>query len=232
MNTAVLIPAYQAEATVANVVRGIHEAAERAQTRLPVWVVDDGSTDATETVAKRAAACTLRHASNRGKGAALLTGFRALVEEGFDAAVTVDADGQHPAEEALRLACHPSPSTALVLGIRDLCRDGAPKSSQFSNSISNRFLSWFTGQDLRDTQCGLRRYPLSETLKLNLESPGYAFEAEVILRAARARCEIVQVPVRVFYPAPSERVTHFHNVRDPARIVFRVLRTWLDRGAP
>ncbi len=232
MKVAALIPAYQAEGSVAAVVHALGEAAARASMHLPVWVVDDGSSDATEAVSKAAGAHTLKHPSNRGKGAALLTGFRALAEHGFEAAVTVDADGQHPAEEAVRLASHPAPPTSLVLGIRDLCRDGAPKNSQFSNSISNRFLSWFAGMELRDTQCGLRRYPLAETLKLHSKSPGYAYEAEVILRAARAGYRIEQVPVSVYYPDPSERVTHFHNVRDPARIVFRVLGTWLDRRAP
>jgi len=232
LKIAVLIPAYQAETSVADVVREVLEAAARAEMQLPVWVVDDGSSDATWSVARDAGAHILRHPSNRGKGRALLTGFRALLESGFDAAVTVDADGQHPAAEALRLAAYPASPTALVLGIRDLCRDGAPKNSRFSNSISNRFLSLFTGQELRDTQCGLRRYPLAETLALRLKSPGYAFEAEVILRAARAGYAIEQVPVQVFYPEPSKRMTHFHNVRDPARIVFRVLGTWLDPRTP
>ncbi len=212
-------------------IRGIQAQAKNQGTTFPIWLVDDGSTDDTTGVAQGAGAEVIRHTSNRGKGAALLTGLRALAGEGFEAAVTVDADGQHPAEEAVRLACHSAPAEALVLGVRNLVRDGAPRSSQFSNSVSNRFLSLFSGQSLRDTQCGLRRYPLPQVLDLATRSPGYAFEAEVILRAARAGLQIVQTPVRVFYPPPSARVSHFHPVRDPTRIVFRVLSTWLDRGA-
>ena len=199
---------------------------------LPVWVVDDGSSDATEKMAMSAGAFTLRHPSNCGKGKALLTGFRALMAGGFTSAVTVDADGQHPTEEALRMAAHPSPAETLILAVRDLARDGAPKNSQFSNSVSNRFLSWFTGLSLKDTQCGLRRYPISKTLELHPKSMGYAFEAEVLIRAVRAGIRIEQVPVRVWYPEPSQRISHFHNVKDPAKIVCRVLGTWLDRGAP
>ncbi len=160
-----------------------------------------------------------------------LPAFGLWPRRGFNAVVTLDADRQHPAEEALRLARLPLASETLILGVRDLIRDGAPKNSQFSNSISNRFLSWFSGQSLQDTQCGLRRYPLPQILELPLKSPGYAFEAEVILRAARAGWPIVQTPVRVWYPPPSARVSHFHSVKDPTRIVLRVLGTWLDHRA-
>jgi len=190
-----------------------------------IVVVDDGSSDGTGRAAERAGARVIRHAHNRGKGAALCSGFAALLELGADAAVCVDADGQHPPEEAVRLARHEAPRSALVLGVRDLASAGAPKKNQFSNGFSNRFLSFALGRTLSDTQCGLRRYPLPETLALGGRASGYGFEAEVILRAVRLGWQIVEVPVRVIYPPEHERVTHFHSVRDPARIVYRVLYT-------
>ncbi len=81
--------------------------------------------------------------------------------------------------------------------------------------------------NLQDTQCGLRRYPVARTLELDGRSRGYAFEAEIVLLASRAGMEIVQTPVRVRYDGP--RTTHFHAIRDPARIIARVLWT-LARG--
>jgi hypothetical protein len=66
---------------------------------------------------------------------------------------------------------------------------------------------------------------VQNTLRLGLRATGYDFEAEVILRAVRARWPITEVPVRVFYPPKAERVSHFHSVRDPARIVRRILFT-------
>ena len=89
----------------------------------------------------------------------------------------------------------------------------------------NFFLSFFSGRALGDTQCGLRRYPLPLTIDLGGRDDGYAFEAEIILRAIAAGARLVEVPVRVFYPPPSERLTHFDSVRDPARIVVRVVKT-------
>ncbi len=152
------------------------------------------------------------------------TGERALAL-GATTAVTVDADGQHLSDEAVKLSLHDAPKDALVLGVRDLARDGAPRANRFSNGISNFFLSRFTKRSLHDTQCGLRRYPLAATLALGGKDDGYAFEAECVLRAARAGLPIVEVPVRVYYPPEETRVTHFHSVRDPARIVYRVVAT-------
>jgi hypothetical protein len=223
MRVLAVVPAYQAERTIGAVVRGL-------RTELgpePVVVVDDGSTDATANEAERAGALVVRHAENRGKGAALASGFARALELGADAAVSVDADGQHPPEEARRVAQHAAARSALVLGVRDLLRAGAPRTNRFSNAFSNRFLSWFGGRRLADTQCGLRRYPLPEISSLGARSPGYAFEAELLLRAARRGWEIAEIPVRVLYPPGPERVSHFHAVRDPARIVYRVLETTL-----
>jgi glycosyltransferase involved in cell wall biosynthesis len=221
----VIVPAFQAEASIGAVVRGL--AAELGTDAREVLVVDDGSTDGTATAAERAGASVIRHRRNLGKGAALRTGFEVALQRGADAVVSVDADGQHPPAEAARLFHHTAPREALVLGVRDLARDGAPGPSRFSNAFSNVFLSWFGGRSLTDTQCGLRRYPVPETLSLGARSPGYAYEAEVLLRAARVGWAIVELPVRVIYPPAAERVSHFDAVRDPARIVGRVLETAL-----
>jgi len=135
LKVAALIPAYQAAPTIGGVISAF--AAEAAQYRqnVPIYVVDDGSTDGTGNQAQLAGAQVLRHTRNLGKGAALITGFRTLEQQGFDAAVTLDADAQHPVEEALRLAQSSLPQDCLILGVRDLAVAGAPANSQFSNSL-------------------------------------------------------------------------------------------------
>jgi glycosyltransferase involved in cell wall biosynthesis len=217
-----VVPAFEAARSVGDVVSGLKAA---WPVDAPIIVVDDGSRDDTSAQAERAGAVVLRHARNLGKGAALLTGFRRALELGVDAVVSVDADGQHPPAEAARLATWDAPREALVLGIRDLAVAGAPKANQTSNAISNFFLSTFARRRLADTQCGLRRYPLPQTLDLDVGGRGYSFEAEALLRAARAGWRIDEVPIRVVYPPEDQRVTHFKAVRDPARIVVRVLAT-------
>lgn len=225
-----VVPAFEAASTVGQVVSELVRAwPYKPEGRSAIVVVDDGSTDQTAEVAERAGATVVRHPKNAGKGAALRTGFELAHRLGATAAVTVDADRQHPTEEAVRLAVSTEPRRALLLGVRNLARDGAPRANQFSNGFSNRWLHWLTGRSLRDTQCGLRRYPLPESLELGAKDAGYAFEAEFIMRAAYAKWNIVEVPVRVYYPPESERTTHFHSVRDPAKIVYRVLATFATR---
>lgn len=225
----VLVPAYQAARTIEAVLAEIaHAMPEIAAQRDGVVVIDDGSRDATAELAARAGARVVSHGKNRGKGAALMTGLGTAKALGFDVALAVDADGQHPGEAARAVLHGSTDPHALVLGVRDLVRDGAPRANRFSNGISNFFLSrfaarWDYRRPLADTQCGLRRYPVRASLDLASRADGYAFEAELLLRAIAARVPVVEVPVAVRYP--STRVTHFDNVKDPARIIVTVLRT-------
>lgn len=221
---AFVIPAYEAEGTVGAVVRDLRRAGADPRS-WPIVVVDDGSRDGTARAAHDAGARVHRLPHNQGKGAALRAGLQLAADAGAEAAVTLDADGQHYGAEAMRLALHSAPATTLVLGIRDMAAAGAPRANQRSNRISNFFLSLFSGAPLADSQCGLRRYPIPATLELGVRDDGFAFESEILLRARFARWALAEVPVDVHYPPESERTTHFHVVRDPARIVSRVVKT-------
>lgn len=229
MRPCAIVPAFEAASTVGEVVAGLR-LGFAARYGAGVFVVDDGSRDATAERARAAGATVLVHPENRGKGAALATGFAAAHAAGFDVAVTVDADGQHPPEEAPRLVEASDDPDALVLGVRDLVAAGAPRANQFGNRVSNFWVSLFAGRRLADTQCGYRRYPLAKTLAIAPRDARFGFEAEIILRAVRAGVPIVEVPVRVIYPSEGERRTHFRRVLDPARIVVRVVATAIERG--
>jgi glycosyltransferase involved in cell wall biosynthesis len=224
-----VIPAYNAERTIGHVISSLIDAWGQLEVSERLIVVNDGSTDATAELARRAGAYVLSHARNRGKGAALLSGFEEAQRRGAECVVTLDADGQHFAEDALLLLHHPAPKDALLLGVRNLARAGAPRANRFSNALSNFFLSWFSGVKLADTQCGLRRYPVAATLAAGTRAHGFAFETEILLLAALEGWSITQLPIQVHYPPPGERVTHFDNVRDPTRIVTTVIRTMTER---
>jgi glycosyltransferase involved in cell wall biosynthesis len=220
VRVAAIIPAYDAGRTLRRVVE---ETLVLFQDIGSVYVVDDGSTDGTAAAARSAGATVIVHETNRGKGRALRTGLARAAEDGHVAAVTLDADGQHPPKEAARLARLGVPSGDLVLGIRDLKGAGAPRANRISNAISNGFLSMFSRKLLSDTQCGLRRYPLPHTLEIGGRDDGYAFEAEIILLAIAAGIRVVEEPIEVVYP--EDRTTHFDSVRDPMRVVRRVVAT-------
>jgi glycosyltransferase involved in cell wall biosynthesis len=219
VRAAVIVPAYQVAPVIGAVVADLLRLCQT------VLVIDDGSSDGTAAEAERAGGEVLRHGKNRGKGVALRTGLEEAARRGFDVAISVDGDGQHPPEEAWRMHQACDDRDALVIGVRDLAGAGAPRPNQYSNAFSNLVLSGFTGRRLRDTQCGLRRYPIAATLALGAEEDGYGFEAEVLIRGAAVGMRFVEIPIRVIYPPEEERISHFDSVRDPTRIVLRVVRT-------
>lgn len=226
---AFVIPAYNPGALLGDVLSQLSTAlsADGGHPELqsvPILVVDDGCTDdSCRSLPPQFE--LLRHPINLGKGAALQSAFRWAKARGLDFVVTLDADNQHPVEEAVKLYLSDAPPDALLLAVRDMKSAGAPLPNRLSNAFSNRVLSLFGGARLLDTQCGLRRYPIEKTLALGASHPGYAFESELVLRAARTGMQIVHVPSGVRYPLLSERVSHFHSVRDPAKNVLRVVQT-------
>lgn len=225
-----LIPAYQAEATIGDVVAGTRAYVER------VLVVDDGSADATAVRAAAAGAQVVAHGVNRGKGAALLTGFDALAAAGVGRVLTLDADGQHlPSEIPALLAASDASPQAIVVGVRR--KEGQPIAAinQFGNWVADGLLELIAGRTLPDTQSGFRVYPVAATLGLGVLGARYDFETEVLLRAARQGIDIVGVPVAVYYPPVDERVSHFRPWEDTLRIIGSVVRLLWDgssRDAP
>jgi len=221
----IVVPAFDAERTISVVLRGLR----KEMPEVPLLVIDDGSRDGTRAAAEAegvpVVASRSRHGGggNHGKGAALRTGLEEANARGKTLMVSVDADGQHRAADAARVLVAPAPPDTLVLGVRDLAGAGAPRANRFSNAISNHFVSRFAGRHLADTQCGLRRYPVAETLALGVRGERYEFEAEVLLRAAWAGLPIAFEPIKVLYPA--DRTTHFDVRRDPWRILATVLGT-------
>jgi glycosyltransferase involved in cell wall biosynthesis len=222
VTTWAVIPAYDAADTIAAVVEGTRRHVA------PVAVVDDGSHDATGDVARGAGAVVIRHPTNRGKGAALQTGFRHAVAHGATRVVTLDADGQHlPDEIPTLLATADAHPDAIVVGEREKSGHAIRRIARFGNWVADTLLRAFAGRRLPDTQSGFRVYPAAATSALGAAGSHFEFETEVLLRAARAGIDIVGVPVRVYYPPPDERVTHYDPWRDTLRIIAVTLRVSL-----
>jgi glycosyltransferase involved in cell wall biosynthesis len=215
---AALIPAYNAARTVAAVVRQtLHALPE-------VLVVDDGSTDATAALAREAGALVLRHATNKGKGAGIRTGLRALLDRGYGRALVLDADGQHLAEEIPKLlASSDAAPAALVLGVRDKTGQPIAPTRRFANWFADHAVSLVAGRPFSDTQSGFRIYPIAETLALGARGDRMDFESEILILACRAGIPTREVTVKVYYPPPAERVSHYRPVADTTRIVLTVL---------
>jgi uncharacterized protein (DUF2062 family) len=209
MKFCVLIPCYNHPTTVAAVVRS-------AQKSFPVLIVDDGST----LLLPELPDCDiLRLAQNSGKGAALHAGFLRAAELGYTHAITMDADGQHFAEDLSKfLAAAEAQPEALVVGIRNFKAAGAPGHRRCSNAVSSFWFWAETGVRLRDTQCGFRCYPLTLAEKLRTKSGRYAFELEFMVRAAWIGTSIIAVPVKCTYEPHQIRHSHFRPVADLVHI--------------
>lgn len=215
LNPLIVIPVYNHAATLPEVVN------RSLETGFPVLVVDDGSTDqGTEQLQNPD--CRILHLGiNRGKGAAILAGARQASEQGHDAVITVDADGQHdPAEAHLLVREAEKNRPLMVIGCRDMSGETVPPSSRFGRVFSNFWVRLECGRDLPDTQSGFRLYPIPETLDLNIAGSRYDFEVEVLTRAAWAGLPIKSVPISVHYPAIGTRISHFNQVKDNLRLTF------------
>ncbi len=216
----VIIPVYNHGLTLGAVVRG-------AKQVLPVIVVNDGSTDQTAQVLRGINDVTVvTLPANQGKAAALKAGFARAEALGFTHAITLDADGQHPVESlpAFAEACQGHPE-ACIIGVRDLRSADAPFSRRLSNRLSTFWFRFETGTPLPDTLCGLRGYPLELVRSLHVTSRRYAYELEIIVKAAWAGFPLIAQPVSVDYRAPTSRLSHFrpwHDFLRVTRVHFRL----------
>lgn len=220
-----VIPTYQNAKTLLKVVADVHRVVDT------VFVVDDGSNDGTAALLDKATGNerpekVLTHPKNCGKGAALKTGLTYARQQGFRNAVTVDADGQHRADDipALLKAVEEEPD-ALAIGSRGLQHENMPAKSTFANRFSNFWFALQTLQRLPDTQSGLRVYPLRCLHGLRWMSARYEAELTLLVFSAWAGVKLLPVPVSVYYPPRDQRVTHFRPGRDFTRI--SVLNTLL-----
>ena len=215
-----LIPAYNAAPFVAEVIR-------KARAHVPVIAVNDGSRDGTLAEIRKTDAVVIDQQPNQGKGVALRTGFRAALDQGADAVIQLDADGQHdPSEIPLFIEKHFTTAADLIIGERDF--GGMPLVRRVSNTVGRSAFSWAVGRSIRDNQSGYRM--LSRRLieaVLQSKEQGYEFEMDMILIAVKRGWPIAGVPIRTIYGdevsniKPMQHVVHFFRMVRNARRAIR-----------
>ena len=214
----VVIPAYQAAATLGAVVDGLR----RALTDAFVIAVDDGSTDDTHSVASQVCDEVLRFERNRGKGAALRAGIGAALRLGANAVVTIDADGQHDPVYAPALVTALA-AADVAIGARARRGTTMPLSRRATNALSARAMSACAGSPIGDAQSGYRAMRRSVLEAVDARGDRYEYETDFLLRAGRLGYRIVDVPVSTLYGPPS----HFRLLPD-ALLVMRSI--WRHRA--
>lgn len=212
---AIIIPVYNHEQRVADVVRGT------LKLGFPVFVIDDGSTDRTYDAIKDMAGVTvIRHEVNKGKGAALKSGFAAAAGSA-DWAITIDADGQHDPDNARNLI-KAIPDDALqksirpiIIGMREnMVGDDVPWTSRFGRKFSNFWVWTSGGPRVLDSQSGFRIYPLPQSANMVVKANRFQFEVEILAKAGWNRIPVIEAPVSVSYTPGTQRISHFRPFVD------------------
>jgi hypothetical protein len=208
----VVIPAFQAAATIGDVVARTRAALPTAQ----IIVVDDGSTDGTGEEGRGKGATVVTHPRNRGKGVALRSGIARACSESAAVIVTLDADGQHPPADIPRLLEPIAEGNAdMVLGAR--ARKGAmPVSRRFTNWLSASLASRIGGQPVSDAQTGFRAFTREVAERVRPGGDRYEYEANFLLDALRAGYRVVSVEVPTIYGLGAR--SHFRPWADTWRM--------------
>lgn len=209
-----LIPAYNEAAAIQRVVT-------ESLGHLPVLVVDDGSHDNTASLAADAGARVLVQNPNQGKGAALRRGFAWALDEGYDAVIALDGDGQHdPAEIPAFARLFETEQPDLIIGYRSF--DQMPFWRRLGNNLGFAIFSWAMGTRILDNQSGYRLTSrrLMERLLAGQEL-GFEFEMEEIVSCVEAGYRLAWTPIRTIYAGEASHIRPIPHIVNFVRVAWQ-----------
>ena len=215
MKTIAIIPAYNEEIGIGSIILNVQRYVDH------VLVVDDGSDDSTADIAELAGAEVIRHHQNQGKGAALKTGFSRV--GGYDAVVTIDADGQHNPREIPKLL------EPIIKGEADLVNgsryiEGGEKNTPKYRRVGQSVLDIATNMNgqinVTDSQSGFRVFSANTIPAFRFNLSGFGIESEMLIDASNAGFRIGEVQIGVRYDtADRKRNPIKHGVSVLVRII-------------
>lgn len=189
---AVVVPAYNEQKRIGNVLDTL------VATKLPIYVVDDGSRDKTFEVVKQYKVIALRHRINLGKGAALKTGTEAAFADGYQAIIMMDSDGQHKVEDLPKFTEALDKGCEVVIGSRNL-NLRVPFIRLLGNKCASALVSLLFGIYVSDLLCGYRAFTKKAYEKIEWQSTGYGVETEMVVRVGLSKLHYCEVPVETVY---------------------------------
>ncbi|KKG09296.1 glycosyltransferase family 2 protein [Methanosarcina sp. 2.H.A.1B.4] len=203
-NITVVLPAFNEEVSIGSIVLLTRHYADN------VIVVDDGSSDRTATIARNAGAHVVEHEVNKGKGAALKTGFTAAAALGADVIVTMDSDGQHnPAEIPLLVAPIIDGYAEMVNGSRYLNHHdkNTPIYRRIGQTVLDTATNMNSGLKITDSQSGFRAFAASTKNVFRFNAKGMAIESEMLADAGRSGLRITEVEIGVRYDVDGSTIS-------------------------
>jgi len=215
----VLVPAY-------NAARHLPELIERLKKFVcpdNLLFINDGSTDNTLEVLKEHQVNYLSFQQNRGKGAALMSGFNYAIDKGYRSVLTIDADLQHLPEELPRFYALDN-GQRLIIGTRHMTPKVMPFARWLTNNLTSLIVSVFSTQRVRDSQSGYRLIPTELLKAIRLKTVGYDFESEMLFKAGAIGCSIAEVPISTVY---EDSTSYINPLADTLRFVRQIWkRIW------
>lgn len=214
MKTIAIIPAYNEEIGIGSITLNVQRYVDH------VLVVDDGSSDSTADIAELAGAEVIRHHQNQGKGAALRTGFSRV--DGYDAVVTIDADGQHNPHEIPKLL------EPIIKGEADLVNgsryvEGGEKNTPKYRRVGQSVLDIATNMNgkinVTDSQSGFRAFSANTIPAFRFNLSGFGIESEMLVDASNAGFRIEEVQIGVRYDTDTKRNPIKHGVSVLVQII-------------
>lgn len=196
----IIIPAYNEDGAIADVVKGVIKEFKKSRHIASVVVVNDGSDDATSTVARSAGATVIDHIMNSGVGGATATGLRYAEIHGFDIGVTMDADGQHsPADVVKGVDILSKSNTDLLIGSRLIDSQGMSRVKVLGNWGLSFITRVLFGVKTTDSQSGLRVFSQKALRTLRWKTSGYEFCSEMLWRAHQQHLQVDEYPIKAIY---------------------------------
>jgi len=189
-----IIPAYNEEKKIFQVVKKVLRYADE------IIVIDDGSADKTGFLAQKAGARVYRHLLNRGLGAALATGKEIALKKGAEIIFTIDADGQHEAEDLPKLLAPViKGEVEVAIGSRFLEQSNIPLHRRFYNWIANTVTWFFFGLKVSDSQSGLRCFNRAALQKIEIKGEKMEVSSEIIRELKLKKLSFKEVPIKAIY---------------------------------
>ncbi|OIO38642.1 MAG: hypothetical protein AUJ75_02525 [Candidatus Omnitrophica bacterium CG1_02_49_10] len=221
MKVCVLIPTYNDQETIGNLV------AEVRQKGMDAIVIDDGSTDLSSDRAREEGAIIIKHERNQGKGRALRDGFSFAVKNGYDAVITMDADGQHSSNDIdMFLQKGAEKAIDVIIGDRMSKTKNMPLIRNAANRLMSSFISFVTGDAVPDTQCGFKFIKRGVLEKLELFSEKFEIDSEILLKSSKLGFRIHSVPIDTIYKDEESRIK---PIRDTLRFAVFAIRFLVSR---
>jgi len=204
VRTCVIIPTYNESRSIADLINQI------TKLGLEVIIIDDGSTDDTVKIAAACGVKVLVSLRNMGKGASLIKGYHFALQQGFEAVISMDGDGQHSPDDLLAFIqkARNSPS-ALIIGNRMGMTKGMPVLRVITNFLMSKFISLVVRQQIPDTQCGFRLAKKELLTRIDLLTSRYETESEVLIKAAHLGFKIESIPVKTIYSGGKSQINFF-----------------------